>query len=162
MDGPIFLPFFAFFTFLRLFVGLGFNGKAPEDWRSPRRYRDELTPSAVRHDIFVDYDGHKTSSPVRGGIFWKPGRAMSLLRSYGIFNDGCYKYAAPNGAEKADEICKNGNRALRRPANRPALPAIARLVRLCPPFFGGGKGMAPRRSGAALSNIGVIPSSNKL
>src|ERR1700722_18968610 len=84
-------------------------------------------PSAVRRDILVDYDAPKTSSLVRGGIFWKPVRAMSLLRCYGIFDDGCYKYAAPNGAEKADEICKNGTKSTAK------ICESSGFARNCPP-----------------------------
>jgi hypothetical protein len=40
--------------------------------------------------------------------------------------------------KKADGGCKNGAKMVERAANRPPLPAIARLVRLCPPFFNGG------------------------
>src|ERR1700733_2612462 len=66
------------------------------------------TASAVRRDIFVDYDDNKISSPIRGGIFWMSHRAMPLLRSYGIFDHGFYKYAAPNGAERRTSRVKLG------------------------------------------------------
>src|SRR5579862_1791810 len=58
------------------------------------------TTSAVRRGIFVDYDAHKTPSPVRGGIFERPERAMSLLRSFILYVAGFYKYVAPNGAKR--------------------------------------------------------------
>jgi hypothetical protein len=78
------------------------------------------TASAVRRDIFVAYDANKIPSPVRGGIFWRPSRAMSLLRSYGIFEHGFYKYAAPNGAERRTSRVKLG--AIRSCARFLSLP----------------------------------------
>ncbi len=71
--------------------------------------------------------------------------------------------------QKADGGCKMGARGGRKTGNRPPLPAIVRLVRLCPAFFRGGgssklartkhqrssKFQAPRMRSAAFRRLAV-------
>jgi hypothetical protein len=55
--------------------------------------------SAVRRGIFVDHEANKPPSPI-GAAYFRHG--VNLCRSYGaLFFSffGCYKYAAPDGAQ---------------------------------------------------------------
>jgi len=78
------------------------------------------TASAVRRDIFVDYDANKTPSPSGAAYSGCRIGPCPLLRSYGIFEHGFYKYAAPDGAERRTSRVKLG--AIRSCARFLSLP----------------------------------------
>src|SRR5580692_7292872 len=82
-----------------------------------------------------------------GGIFWVRRDVMSLLRSYGIFEHGFYKYAAPDGAERRASRVKSG--ANRRTAGRfgPLSLASARLL------VAGKRRAGGRRSGKSARGL---------
>ena len=103
------------------------DGKFPR-----RRARPHATPKGADTAICK-----ATGKSILAGEFGRAaaGDSRAPQTACGVLPDGQVR---PTGSipGKADEICKLGAEAGRRCANRPALAAFARLVRLCPPFFG--------------------------